>query len=217
LRVLKAAPLAGCFAPQDGVHSPTAAAGDDTMQYLNSKAGYGWISITLHWLAVIGIIVMLVIGFRAEALGEAGDREGRAVAMSWHIAIGASIWLILFARVLSSWLQPKPTPVQQPRPLMLLASATHQLLLVAILIQIVSGPLAVWSGGRAINVFDAFSLPSPFAERNEGVHELAELLHAIGRWSIIVLATLHILAVVKHSVIDKDRVLQRMLAPPEGA
>lgn len=187
------------------------------MPWLNSKEGYGWLAITLHWLVVIAVILMLSIGFRAEALGEAGDREGRAVAMSWHIGLGAILWLLLFARILSSWLQPKPTPVEQPRHLMWLASATHRLLLVAILIQIVSGPLAVWSGGRAINVFDAFSIPSPFAERNEGVHEVAEVLHAIGRWSIIVLGTLHILAVMKHTFIDKDRVLQRMLAPPEDS
>jgi cytochrome b561 len=184
-------------------------------QWTNTKDGYGWISITLHWLAVLAIIIMLAIGFRADMLDDAGDRAGRAAAMGWHIGLGAFVFVLLLVRVLSSWLQPKPAPVEQPRHLMFVATATHQLLLIAILIQIASGPLAVWSGGRAINVFDIFAIPSPFAERNEGVHEFAELLHAVGRWSIIVLASLHILAVVKHAVIDKDRVLQRMLAPPE--
>jgi cytochrome b561 len=184
-------------------------------QWTNTKDGYGWISIALHWLAVLAIILMLAIGFRADMLDDAGDRAGRAAAMTWHVGLGAFIFVLLLVRVLSSWLQPKPTPVEQPRQLMWLASATHQLLLIAILIQIISGPLAVWSGGRPINVFDAFAIPSPFAERHEGAHEFAELLHAIGRWSIIALASLHILAVVKHAFIDKDRVLRRMLAPPE--
>lgn len=184
-------------------------------QWINTKNGYGWLSISLHWLAALSIILMLIIGFRAEILGEAGDRAGRSAVMAWHIGLGALLWLALFARVLASWLQPKPAPVPQARPLMVLASATHQLLLIAILIQLVSGPLAVWSGGRAINVFDLFAIPSPFAERNQGVHEFAEVLHGVGRWAIIVLALLHILAVVKHTFIDKDRVLQRMLAPSE--
>ncbi len=183
--------------------------------WINNKAGYGWLSISLHWIVALALVVMLAIGFRAEALGEAGDRAGRAMAMSWHIGLGATLWLILFARVMSSWLQPKPTPIEQPRHLMWIASATHQLLLIAILIQLISGPLAIWSGSNPINVFDAFSIPSPFVARNESVHEFAEALHAVGRWSIIVFATLHILAVVKHTVIDKDGVLQRMLAPPE--
>lgn len=184
-------------------------------QWINTKDGYGWIAIALHWVAVLAIVLMLVIGFRAEQLAEAGDRAGRAAAMGWHIGIGTMLWLVLFARVLSSWLQPKPTPVEQPPHFMWLARATHQLLLVAILIQLISGPLAVWSGGRAINVFDMFALPSPFSERNQAIHELAEVLHGIGRWAIIVLGTLHIVAVIKHTFFDRDRVLQRMLAPPK--
>ena len=165
------------------------------MQWINSRDGYGWLSIILHWSAAIILITMLLIGFRADMLEDAGDRSGRAAVMGFHVGLGATLLLVLLARVLSSWLQPRPAPVPQPKPLMLIAVATHQLLLIAILIQIVSGPLAIWSGGRAINIFDVISIPSPFAERNQGVHEFAEVLHAIGRWSIIVLG--------------------RMLAPPE--
>lgn len=182
------------------------------MQWTNSKSGYGWIAITLHWLAFIAVLLMLTTGFRAEFLGDAGDRAGRAAAMGWHISIGASFFLILLARVASSYLQPKPAPVEQSKPLMFAATATHQILLIAILIQIISGPLAVWSGGRAINVFDLFALPSPFAARNEAVHEAAELMHAIGRWTIIVAGSLHVLAVVKHTLFG-DGIIQRMLSP----
>lgn len=186
------------------------------MQWTNTKDSYGWISITLHWLAVIAILLMLTTGFRAEFLGEAGDRAGRAASMAWHVGFGASFILILLARVLSSYVQPKPAPVEQSKPLMLIASVTHQVLLLAILVQIISGPLAIWSGGRAINVFDLFAIPSPFAARNEGVHEAAELMHAVGRWTIIVAGTLHILAVVKHTLFD-DGIIQRMLSPRPNA
>lgn len=182
------------------------------MQWTNTKDGYGWISIALHWLAVIAILAMLITGFRAEFLGEAGDRAGRAAMMGLHTGFGATFLIVLLARVVSSWVQVKPTPVEQPRPLMWLAAATHQILLLAILVQIVSGPLAVWSGGRAINVFGLFSLPGPFPERNQDVHEFAELLHAIGRWTIIVAGSLHIVAVVKHAL-ERRGVLRRMLAP----
>lgn len=183
--------------------------------WTNSERGYGWLAIILHWIAVLVIITMITIGFRAEALGEAGDRDGRAAAMLWHISLGAIFALVLLARVLSSWMQKKPAPVEQPRLLQRLAGATHQVLLIAILIQVISGPLAIWSNARAIPIFDWTSIPSPFAARNEAVHELAEILHAIGRWTIIVFGTLHIAAVVKHAI-DKQPVLQRMLAPPDA-
>lgn len=183
------------------------------MQWTNNERGYGWLSIALHWIAAAIIIMMLLTGFRAEQLGEAGDRAGRAAAMGWHISIGGALAVILLIRVISSYVQKRPAPIEQPRPLMLLAGATHHLLLIGILLQIVSGPLAVWSGGRAINIFDLFSLPSPFAERNDGAHELAETLHAIGRWIIIIFGSLHVLAVIRHAF-GKTGVMRRMLAPP---
>jgi cytochrome b561 len=187
------------------------------MQWTNSKDGYGWLSIALHWLAAIAIILMLATGFRADMAGDAGDRAARAAIMGWHIGLGASFFVILLARVLSSYLQPRPAPVEQAPALKLISTITHQILLIGILIQIVSGPLAIWSGGRAIEVFDLISIPSPFSERNQGVHEIAETLHAIGRWALIVFIGLHVAGALKHVFIDRDGVLRRMLAPPKHA
>ena len=186
------------------------------MQWTNTKNGYGWLSIALHWLAAIAVLVMLVTGFRAEFAGDAGDRAARAALMGLHISFGASVALLLLARVVSSYVQPRPTAPEQAPFLQFLSIATHQVLLIAILIQVVSGPLAVWSGGRAINVFDLFALPSPFAARNQGVHEFAELLHAIGRWALIGAISLHVLGALKHVMIDRDGVMRRMLAPAKA-
>lgn len=189
---------------------------DIAMQWTNTKSGYGWLSIGLHWLAAIAVVVMLVTGFQADFAGEAGDREARAALMGLHISFGASVALILLARVFASCAQPRPTPPEQAPALKFLSSATHQILLLAILIQVISGPLAVWSGGRAINVFDIFSIASPFAERNDAIHEFAEVLHAIGRWALIGAITLHVLGALKHALVDRDGVLKRMLAPTKA-
>lgn len=186
------------------------------MQVTNTERGYGWVAIALHWIAVVAIVIMFITGFRADMASEAGDREARAMLMGWHISVGASVALILLARVASSYLQPRPTPIAQPKLFQTLATLTHQLLLLAIVIQVISGPLAIWSGGRAINVFDALAIPSPFAERNEGVHEFAELLHAIGRWAIIVLGALHIAGAIKHTI-ENRAYLGRILSPPKKA
>ncbi len=183
------------------------------MQWINSNAGYGWLSIALHWLAAIAVFAMLFTGFNADFAGDAGDRAKRAMFMGWHISLGASFALILLARVFASYAQPRPTPPEQAPILKFLSSATHQILLIAILTQVGSGMLAVWSGGRAINVFDVISIPSPFAERNEGAHEIAEVIHAIGRWTIVAALSLHVLGALKHAMIDRDGVLMRILAP----
>jgi cytochrome b561 len=183
------------------------------MQWINDKRSYGWLSIALHWLAALAILFMLWSGFSADFAEDAGDREARAAFMRLHVAFGASVALLLLARVAASYAQPRPAAPEQAPALKLAAALTHQLLLAAILIQLVSGPLAVWSGGRPINVFDLFAIPSPFAQRNEGVHEFAELMHAIGRWTLIVLIGVHVLGALKHALIDRDGVMRRMLAP----
>ncbi len=187
------------------------------MQWTNSKDGYGWLSIALHWTAALAVILMLVTGFRADMAADAGDRATRAAVMGWHVGLGACFFLILLLRVVSSYLQPRPAAAEQAPLLKFLSAATHQILLLGILIQIISGPLAVWSGGRAINVFDVIAIPSPFAERNQDVLELAELLHAIGRWALVAFIGLHVLGALKHTFIDSDGIMRRMLSPPKSA
>lgn len=186
------------------------------MQLTNDKQSYGWVTIALHWITVAVVLALLIIGFSADAAQDAGDRARRAELMGLHISIGATFALVLLARVIWSYTQPRPDPVEQAPIYQFLARATHQLLLIGILIQIISGPLAVWSGGNPINVFDLFAIPSPWAERNNGIHEFAEVLHAIGRWSLIAFISLHVLAVAKHIFIDRDGTLERMIAPKKA-
>jgi cytochrome b561 len=181
--------------------------------WTNTKSGYGLITISLHWIAVIGIAVMFLIGWRADELGEAGDRAGRIEAMGWHIAIGSVLALILIARIAQHYLQKQPVPPAQPRALNIISSLTHNLLLLAILILIVSGPMAIWSNGGSVKFAGMWPIPGPFAEKNEGLHELFEQAHAVGRYALYVLIPLHLLGVLKHVFIDKDGVLMRMLAP----
>lgn len=177
---------------------------------INSRQAYGSLTIALHWLAAAAVLAMLYTGFTADW---AADREAHRALMRIHVAVGASVFLILAARVIADYAQPRPVAPEQAAPLKLLAALVHHALLIGILVQIISGPLAVWSGARAINVFDIVSLPSPFATRNDALHEGAELAHAIGRWTIIGALLLHLAGVLKHALIDRDGVLKRMLVP----
>lgn len=183
------------------------------MALRNTRDTYGWLTIGLHWIAAFGVIAMFATGIQAYIAGEAGDREARGAAMGLHIALGGTLFAFFAARIALHFAQPQPEKPAQAGWLNALAQWTQRLLLLAILIQIVSGPLAVWSGGRAINIFDVVSLPSPFAERNEGVHEAAELAHAIGRLMILALLPLHVLGALKHLVLNRDGVFTRILWP----
>jgi cytochrome b561 len=181
------------------------------MQWINDRRSYGWLSIALHWLAAVAVGLMLWTGLNADFAEEAHNQELHRSLIGLHISLGASFALVLLARVLASYAQAKPEKPPQAALLNFASSATQQLMLLAILAQIISGPLIVWSGARPINVFSLFSIPSPFAQRNPDLREALELVHNIGRWTLEIVIPLHILGALKHAMLDRDGVLQRML------
>jgi cytochrome b561 len=181
------------------------------MSWTNTKETYGWAVIVLHWIAAIGVIAMFTTGILAWIAEDAGDRAARGQWMGLHISTGATLFLFFAARIALHYGQVQPVKPPQAPWLNTLAAATQHLLLLAILIQIISGPLAVWSGGRAINVFDIVSLPSPFASRAEDVHEVAEGAHLVGRLTILFLLPLHVLGALKHLMLDRDGSFSRIL------
>lgn len=183
------------------------------MTFTNTSSRYGWLTIVLHWIVAFGLIAMFVTGLQAGSAGEAGDRAARGALMGLHVSLGASLFAIFALRIVAYYAQLRPEKPPQARWLNTLSVAVHHLLLLGILIQIVSGPLAVWSGGRAINVFDLVQLPSPFAERNGAVHEGAEIGHLVGRAMIFFALVLHVLGAFKHLILDRDGVFSRMLRP----
>ncbi|MGE0597177.1 MAG: cytochrome b [Hyphomonadaceae bacterium] len=177
----------------------------------NTANGYGWVAIILHWLAAIGLITMIAIGWAAEAAGEAGDRAGRAELMALHFSVGATFSLIFLTRIVAHYAQRQPNLPAQAKPLNLLAKATHHLLLLALLIMVVSGPTQVLAGGRDIIVWNTFTIATPFAAENEAVRNAAHTLHGIGRAALYVLIPLHILGALKHMLMDDG--FLRMLMP----
>lgn len=182
------------------------------MQTWNDRNAYGWVALTLHWLAAIGVLTMLFIGFSAGAAEDAGDRARHAQLMSLHFSVGVAFFAIFLARIASHYLQKAPIEPDQSGTLRFIARATHNLLLVMIAVQIVSGPLMIWSRAHPVNA-GFISIPSPFSVRNDGVHEIAENLHLIGRWSLVVLISLHILGALKHLFLDRDGLFERIFVP----
>jgi cytochrome b561 len=177
------------------------------MQLANTKTGYGWAAILLHWLAAIAVVAMFLIGEQFEDLPRGPEKSA---LMGLHIGLGVLVAPLLLARVSSSLIQKKPEALPQHPLLALLSSIVHYGLLAAIVVLVVTGPLAVFSGGRALKVFGWFEIPSPMA-RNHDLHELAEEIHVATVKVVFALVVLHVLGAIKHVVFDRDRTLMRML------
>jgi len=167
----------------------------------------------LHWLAVAALLCMLWTGFNADWAEDAHNRLARVSFLALHLSFGLSVLLILLARVAASYAQVRPEAPRQSAPLKMLAGATHHLLLLTVLVQIVTGPLMVWVMARPLAVWNWFSIPSPFKEPNHDVHEILANVHDVGRWALVVLIGLHVLGALKHVLVDRDGSFQRILRP----
>ncbi len=180
------------------------------MSLINTRAAYGWAAIFLHWVSAIGVVALYFLGDRVE---EAADRTAKVAAQDLHTSVGILLFTFLAARILWSFSQPKPDPLEANRWLRLAAVVVQGLFLAMIAVLIVTGPLAVWSTGRPIAVFDLFTLPSPFAGRVAWLHEAAEEVHELASKLFWPLIALHVGGALKHLVLDRDATVQRMLWP----
>ncbi|HWA01445.1 MAG TPA: cytochrome b [Caulobacterales bacterium] len=186
------------------------------MQWTNTKERYGWVSIAFHWLGALAVLTMLFIGLSAAWAEEAGNRDQHRALMTIHTSLGTVLVGFLLLRILLHYTQTMVAAPEQSPPLKLAAFGTHNLLLLAVLMMIVSGPMMIWTAARPLNFGGLFHIPSPFAERNRDLHEVFEKVHLVGRYTLYVLIPLHVLGALKHLVLDRDGVFQRMLTPKQS-
>jgi cytochrome b561 len=154
------------------------------------------------------VTALYLLGERME---EAPDRAAKVAAQDLHVSVGVLLFAFLAARLLWSAGQPKPAPLEAKRLFRIAAAAVQLLILLMIAVLLITGPLSVWSTGRSIEVFNLFSLPSPFAARAPAIHELAEDVHGAASKLFWPLIALHVAGALKHLVVDRDGTLQRML------
>ncbi len=173
----------------------------------NSRAAFGWIAIALHWIAAAG---MLVLWYTGEGFEHSVGRPARMAALGQHVTIGMVLFVFLAARVIWSLTQPKPEPLETRRIFVILARAVQWLFLAQIAVLILTGPLAIWSMGRPLELTNGLIIPSPLP-RFHPLHEACEQVHALASNLLWPLLALHVLGALKHLVFDRDRTVQRML------
>jgi cytochrome b561 len=179
---------------------------ENYMNLQDTPARYGAVSVFNHWLGAVLIVALLAIGLYFEDMPR-GDEE-----LYWlrlHISIGAVALLPLAFRVFWRARSTSPAPLPQPPVQQKLARVLHIALLTAIAVLLVSGPLAVWSGGRAIDVFGWFAIASPLGEM-PALHEALEKVHGLAAKVMLFSLAAHVLAALKHAAVNRDGTLWRI-------
>lgn len=168
--------------------------------------GYGWISIALHWLTAAAILFLL---FAGDSISVAG-----AAARNAHTTLAICAWTILAVRVVWRLQQGHPPRAGgQGRIAFYLGMGVHYLLLLAIVLMLVSGPLAGFASGIGFQVFELHIGGADPAWPE--VYAFARWLHIAGAFSLAVGTSLHVAGVLKHMFVDRDGTLDRIMVPPE--
>ncbi len=169
------------------------------------SSGYSKSSIIIHWVTAIAVVALFVT--------HEGDRGSTAYA--FHVGVGAIVGIFLLWRVWRRIALGSATKTDQHPALNLLSDIVRWGLLLAIAGVVLTGYFVPWSIGQSINVMGLFDLPSPLP-RSRSVHEFFEEIHEFFGHILIPLTLLHIAGVIKHTFVDKDKLLRRMITPMNG-
>ena len=165
-------------------------------------------AMLFHWTIAVAVIVNWRI---AEAAEHAAGPEKGAIFAN-HKALGIVILALTIGRLLWRWTHPRPPLADTVKPWeKVLAKVVHT----TFYILLIGLPLGAWIAnsltGRAIDMFGLFTIPPLPVGENEGLGGSIFDAHKLGGTLMLYLIALHILAALKHTFIDRDGQIFRML------
>lgn len=177
----------------------------------DSAAGYGLLTITLHWICALLIIFLFGLGIYMTGLDYYAEWYHKGPVL--HISLGLTLLLLMVVRIV--WRIFNKTPAALPtysRTTTWLSTLVKYVFYVLILVVILSGYLITTAEGKSASLFDLVHFPS--LTRLDATNiDRAGLIHELLAWAIVILAALHAIAALIHHFVIRDRTLVRMLKP----
>lgn len=156
-----------------------------------------------HWISLL----FLIVTWAMITLHQNSD--GSFYEML-HKSFGVSFLFWMIARVISRIISQSPLPLPMPTWQKRVSELSHLILYVLLFAMPLSGILMSWYGGRTIEIFGLFELPSILA-RDRAQARFFNDLHTDIIWpAILVFTGIHILAALQHQFVKKDNILSRI-------
>lgn len=175
----------------------------------NTLQNYGWLTISLHWVSVITVISLFVLGYWMVDLTyyDSWYKKGPAL----HKSIGITFLSLMVFRIIWRAIQIQPKSLStHTRFEKKVGHIMHLALYFLIFFIMLSGYLISTADGRGIEVFQLFTIPA-LGSLIENQEDIAGLFHQFSAYTLVFLVTLHAAAAIKHHFIDHDKTLTRML------
>ncbi len=177
----------------------------------NTRTSWGLVARTLHWSMAVLIVGMLAVGTYMVTLPDT-DFETKFAIYQWHKSFGLLLAALILLRLAWRAVQPVPALPAETSPLVRRASAISHLMLYLLMVllpltgYLMSATSTLGIPTVAFGVIEVPHLLGPNAEL-EGIFKRA---HDILGKLLIALLAVHVLAALKHALVDRDGVWTRM-------
>jgi cytochrome b561 len=175
----------------------------------NSPSRFGKITIAIHWISAIVIIGQFSFGLYMLSLDYYDPNY--QILPHYHKSIGILFSGLLAIRIIWTLINPSPGPASGVKPWEHRAAKAGQVLMLGLLVVVVIlGYLISTADGKSIDVFNWFEVPATITSI-EDQEDIAGEWHYWLALSVIIIASIHALAALKHHFLSKDTTLLRML------
>lgn len=185
------------------------------------RSRYSLVAITFHWVIAVLILANLVLGWRM------GFLKGLAQfnLFQLHKSVGITILLLSLGRLGWRLLNPPPPEPATLKPWERIASlSVHWGFYAVMIVMPLTGWIVVSTSPLNIPTLLYHLVPWPHfpgvhdlaAPAKAGVNKAADLTHVTLAFGAVGLLALHVGAVIKHHMLDREPILLRML-PGRGA
>ena len=172
----------------------------------NSHWRYHKIARVIHWLMALLLIGLIGLGWYMVSIE---DQPNSAWYFKLHKSFGLVAAMLVFFRLIWRFRhQPAPLPSSVPFWQAKLSRTIHFLLYLCMLVMPMTGFI-----GASLSNYGAGFFGIELAGWIKQNHPLSEQffnVHGVIAWILVGLITLHSLAAMKHLLINKDKVFQRM-------
>lgn len=164
----------------------------------------------MHWIMALIIIGLVISGLTHDTW----PKDLKPSFYYWHKSFGVVALLLIIARIFiriksRNKIPPLPETISKKDEKM--SHAGHHTLYLLMVILPVSGYLMSMAGGYGVKAF-GYALPNWFFDdKNKEIGNITHEIHQYGGIIIAIIVTIHILAVIKHAIFEKENLVKRMV------
>lgn len=175
----------------------------------NTQSRFGLVAIVLHWLMALIMIGLVIVGLSMTGLPISAQK---LKLYRWHKEFGLLILMLAIVRLTWRLRNITPTLAHLPRWENMAARTVHGLFYFFMFALPLSGWLLTSAAGLPPSFFGFFVLP-PLVAPNDAERIVYTVIHHWLAYALIATFFLHVAAALKHLIIDRDKIMQRMLTP----